>query len=428
MENPSGPFSNYFREQPSSEPGMPSMLNTNSGSKGALPSVPKQQSTLKIMMTSQPKICSGPKIRSGVVAFFVFLLSAVAPAASQSIITTMPKEDAKHEGTWLSWPHQYTYGKQYQNDVERTWIQMTRALVGGEKVHIIAYNSYERRRIRNKLARAKVNLNRVDFLIMKTNDAWIRDNGPLFVRDNNGKLKLTDWDFNGWGQDAPYGKDNTVPAGIAMQRKIPRVDLNKVVLEGGAIAVDGRGALIATRSSVLRNKRNPGMSEAQMESYLRKYLGITHTIWLNGSDGGNVDITDTHIDGVVHFANANTIVTMRHADLVYYGLTNNDVDTLYAAKNASGGSYQFKYLPLTARNVKTTWGRDLGYKGSYVNFYIANKVVQLMPSYNDPNDEVARKILQGIYGKSRRVIKIDVRNLYMNGGMVHCVTMQQPVA
>jgi agmatine deiminase len=101
-----------------------------------------------------------------------------------------------------------------------------------------------------------------------------------------------------------------------------------------------------------------------------------------------------------------------------------DINKLFAAKNISGTPYKFLKVPLTQNNVVTTSGINLGYKGSYVNYYIANEKV-LVPNYKDPNDVVANKIIQTLY-PTRTVVGIDVRNLYQNGGMVHCVTQQQP--
>ena len=86
--------------------------------------------------------------------------------------------------------------------------------------------------------------------------------------------------------------------------------------------------------------------------------------------------------------------------------------------------YNFLKIPLTKNNVSTTSGTNLGYKGSYINYYIANTKV-LVPNYNDPNDSIANDIIQTLY-PNRKVIGIDVRNLYENGGMIHCVTQQQP--
>lgn len=138
-----------------------------------------------------------------------------------------------------------------------------------------------------------------------------------------------------------------------------------------------------------------------------------------------IGITDQHIDGFARFGDPSTIVTMEQEDLLYYDVMQSDIDLLYAAKDKQGNSYSFLTVPLSQNNVVTTNGINLGYKGSYVNYYIANTKV-LVPNYNDPNDEVANGIIQSLY-PSRTVVGIDVRNLYENGGMVHCVTQQQPL-
>jgi agmatine deiminase len=117
---------------------------------------------------------------------------------------------------------------------------------------------------------------------------------------------------------------------------------------------------------------------------------------------------------------------MDSLDLIYWEVPPSDISTLYNAKDIKGNPYNFLYLPLTANNVVTTWGENLGYKGSYVNYYTGNTVV-LVPTYNDPNDAAAISILLTLYS-SRTVVGIDVRNLYSQGGMVHCVTQQQPVS
>jgi agmatine deiminase len=345
-----------------------------------------------------------------------------APVAIKS---RMPSEEELHEGTWLQWVHSYTYGRAYRNALEPTWVAMTRALVQSEKVHIIAYDATEVRRIQKLLTRSGIWSANVDFVIRRTDDVWVRDNGPIFVFDNDHELKITDWGFNGWGYDTPYSLDDTVPGGVANYLGTPRVDLNDVILEGGAIEVDGAGVMMATKSSTIQNGRNEGMSQTQFENALTENLGVTKFIWLNGRYGGQEDITDMHIDGFARFARDNTIVTMNTADLRYWGLSNADITRLNAATDINGTPYHFVRLPLTANNVRTTSGRNLGYKGSYVNFYSANTVV-LMPTYNDPNDAVALNLLQQLY-PNKTVVGIDVRNLYENGGMVHCVTQQQPL-
>ena len=353
-------------------------------------------------------------------------LGSLTAVTAQAQTYYMPDETAPHEGTWLTWPHSYTYGTTYRDRIEPTWIAMTKALVGGEKVHIIAYNATEQTRIRNKLQAAGVSLAKVTFVNRQNDDVWVRDNGPIFVYDANNQLKITDWGFNGWGYDASYSKDDTVPRGVETALGMARVDLNDIVLEGGAIEVDGRGVLMATRSSILEPARNPGLSQADAEAAMADNLGIAKFIWLDGAPGGKEDITDMHIDGFARFGTPDTIMTMSRSDLSYWGLSTADIDRLYRATDIDNAPYRFVQLPLTARDVVTSYGYNLRYKGSYVNYYVGNTVV-LMPEYKDPNDAVAKAILQAQY-PGRTVVGIDVRNLYRNGGMVHCVTQQQPAA
>lgn len=348
---------------------------------------------------------------------------------SRSVNTTssmfiMPDETQPHEGTWLQWPHHYQYGTTYRNRLDATWVNMTKALVLSEKVHIIAYNNTEKSRITKLLNTAKVPLTNVDFKIFQTNDVWVRDNGPIYVKDGNNAIHVQDWGFNGWGNKTPYTKCNIIPTSIANNQSLPLVNLNNtLVLEGGAFEIDGNGTFLATKSAIINSNRNPNKTQAQVEAILTQYLGVTKFIWLTGVP--NADLTDMHIDGFARFGNANTIVTMSQADLYYWEVPQADITKLYAATNISGTPYQFVILPLTKNNVKTAYGKSLGYKGSYANYYVANNRV-LVPTYSDPNDVVAIQKLQLLY-PTKTIVGIDCRNLYENGGMVHCVTQQQPL-
>ena len=358
----------------------------------------------------------------GIACLLIFIAILMTSAQAASV---MPSEDAPHEATWLAWVHHYTYGKAYRDALDPTWVAMTRALVNSEKVKIIVYNQSEKKRVTGLLRNAGVSLTNVRFYIRQTDDTWIRDNGPIFVYDTSNQLKITDWDFNGWGFDTPYALDNTVPISVANNLGLPRIDLNSITLEGGAIETDGNGMFMATRSSTLQNGRNPNLTQAQFETALTTNLGVTKFIWLNGIFGGQDDITDTHIDGFAKFAPNNKIVTMSNSSLSYWGLSSADINTLRAATNISNVPYTFVNLPLTANNVVTTSGENLGFKGSYVNYYVANTTV-LVPIYNDANDTSAMNAIGQLY-PTRTVVGIDVRNLYKEGGMVHCVTQQQPI-
>ena len=337
---------------------------------------------------------------------------------------SMPHEEAEHEGTWLQWPHNYTYGSGAE-DAEMSWVAMTDALTGGERVHIVAYNEFEVGHIIGLLQSADVDMLQVDFHVCPNDDFWVRDNGPIFVQNADGVWVILDWGFNGWGGDTPYELDDAVPASISDAIGLDAIDLSAMVLEGGAIEIDGNGTLMATRSSITQDDRNPDLTESEIEAYLSEYLGIEQFIWLDGQFGGSEDITDQHIDGFVKFVGSHTIVTMNNDDLEYWYVSASDRAIIDIAENVDGASYERVNLPLTQNQVQTTWGQNVGFRSTYVNYYVANDVV-LVPNYSDPMDSVANEIIQGLY-PNRVVVGINCQNILLWGGMVHCVTQQQPL-
>lgn len=339
---------------------------------------------------------------------------------SNMSIYSFPAEGKKHEGTWLSWPHQYTYGREHRDNVEGIWIEMVHDLHTGEKVHIIAYNETEKQRITNLLIDERINMTMIDFVIARSDDFWSRDIGPMFVYDENDVLTIINFAFDGWGKKTPYEYDDKIPVAVAKAKGYPIVTVPDFVLEGGAVELDGAGTLMTCKSSVVSKNRNPEMTVEQAEECLRKYLGATNFIWLEGVT--DKDITDAHIDGTARFYDDKTLLTVSKEEFfdLYEDILESDYEKLISAKNAKGEPYKIVELPLTSKNVE-----GLEYKGSYLNYYIGNEVI-LLPVYNDVNDEVAIGILSELY-EDREIIPIDVTNLYQHGGMLHCVTQQQPL-
>jgi len=127
----------------------------------------------------------------------VLLLSSVVLNA-QTIQYTMPGEGMQHEGTWLQWPHNFTYPPWHQDDNEPAFIEMVAALETGENVHIIVYDANEQTHVQQALTTASISLTNVDFYIHQNDDYWVRDNGPIFVYDANNDLTILDFGFNCW--------------------------------------------------------------------------------------------------------------------------------------------------------------------------------------------------------------------------------------
>jgi agmatine deiminase len=327
-------------------------------------------------------------------------------------VCTMPAEEEPHEGTWLQWPHDYGWDNRHIERLEESWIQITQALHTGERVHIIVYDLDEEQRVKSVLESRGLKMSQLDFYAWPTDDVWVRDNGPIFVFDQEQRLCIENWKFNGWGNMADSWFDDYIPIHVGNALNLPVISV-PMVNEGGSIEVDGRGTLMAKRSSIMNNNRNPGWTQSDAEAYFCRYLGVTHFIWLDGIKGG--DITDDHIDGTARFANSNTIVTSFRRDF----LRRSEYDTLKNAKDAHGTSYEMVHLPITTRKIA-----GVGDYGIYMNYYVGNEVV-VIPSFDDPNDVFAAETLKGLY-PNRRLVPVNMVELYKDGGMVHCVTQQQP--
>ena len=341
-------------------------------------------------------------------------------------------EEVTHEGTWLTWPHKYAYkqtyyfgedgidGEVYVELLEPIWIEITKALHTGETVHIIVYNEEEQNRIANLLQENDVDLMKIDFVIMETDDVWMRDTGPIFTLKDGKELVIANFVFDGYGnaiEPEYYAKDAQIAANIASQKGFGCVDID-MVLEGGSVEVDGNGTLIAAKSSVVGTERNTGMKVKEVETYLKKYYGVTNIIWIEGLK--NEDITDGHIDACVKFAEGNKLVTLPHDDFMWYcSETEKDWKTVTNAVNAEGVPYEIVEIPLTE-----TFYEELEDYGCYLNYYVGNEVV-LVPIYGDVNDQLAMDIIAELY-PTRKVVGINCMNLALFGGMVHCVTQQQP--
>ena len=324
---------------------------------------------------------------------------------------TMPAQDHVHEGTWLQWPHNHGWDKQHTQRYDRIWIEMTMALHTHEKVHLVVYDDHERKRVQSLLKSA--NQAQIDFCVAESDDVWIRDHGPFFCFNQVKKLVIIDWKFNGWGGKEDYKLSNGVPLIIGKHINMPVYSI-PMVNEGGSIEIDGRGTLLAKRSSILNRNRNPGWEQDDAERYFCRYLGVTNFIWLNGKKG--TDVTDDHVDGTARFAHGNTIVTFYRDDFE----DRKEYDCLVEAKDVNGKPYRMVHLPLSSKRI--TKLKDYGI---YTNFYVGNGVV-LVPNYNDPNDTVAMKILQQLY-PTRRIVGIECTDLYKDGGILNCVTQQQPL-
>ena len=343
----------------------------------------------------------------------------------------MPAEWEPHEGTWLQWPHDDTY-PDHQMRLEHLWLAMAQALHEHEAVHIIVPDERRQEQVYQQLAYYGFDLSAIELCVLPTNDVWARDSGPIFLVNDKGQLAATDWNFNGWGGRYPHDLDRTVPGGVAGHLSIPLFTA-PITAEGGGIEVNGQGTLLATLSSIVNLNRNPGKSREEIEEALRQYLGVTHFIWLTGKDG--MGDTDFHIDGAARFAGESTVLYSWTDDESHprYPYFRQHLRELEQAVTESGKPLTLVPVPVTKARVYKTIGASTAAPfelvpslGLYANYYVANHVV-LVPVYGDAHDAIAKAIIAEHY-PGRQVVGILAHMLAELGGMIHCVTQQQPAA
>jgi agmatine deiminase len=336
----------------------------------------------------------------------------------------MPAEWEPHLGTWFSWPRPdgISFPDKYET-VPPVYAALIRHLVEVEDVQINVWNAEMEASVRQILTEHHVPLARVSFHHFPAYEPWCRDHGPTFlVRDYNGRHEraIVDWGYNAWGgKYPPFDLDDAVPQRVAELRGLPLYSPG-IVMEGGSIDVNGRGALLTTESCLLNPNRNPQLDQNQIAQHLRNYLGVQHIIWLG--DGIVGDDTDGHVDDLARFVNATTIVTVVEEDIddVNYATLQDNLRRLRLARDQNGHLFRVVKLPMPGRIEHQ--GQRL--PASYANFYIANKIV-LVPTFRDRNDAKALEILQQEF-PHRKVVGVDSTELIWGLGSFHCISQQEP--
>lgn len=344
----------------------------------------------------------------------------------------MPAEWDRHEATWLAWPHNAEDWPGKFQPIPWLYAEIVRLIADHERVQLIVQDAKEESRAKSLLKRAGANLKRVSFYRWPTDRVWTRDSGPIFVRDDAGRVAITNWRFNAWAKYDDWHKDDLLPGRVAqtlnMQAWEPAIVLpegpRRLVLEGGSIDTNGRGVLLTTGECLLSEvqQRNPGVSREQMEQAFQDYLGIEQVIWLGRGVAG--DDTHGHVDDISRFVGLDTIVTAVEPDSsdANHEPLRENLERLKAARTRAGKQFTIVELPLPRPVVF----RGQRLPASYANFYVANGLV-LMPTFHDARDRVALQILSEVF-PDREVIGIHSVDLIWGLGALHCMTQQQPAA
>ena len=334
----------------------------------------------------------------------------------------LPAEWEPQSGVMLTWPHADT---DWADTLEQTLpvFQQIGVAISRDGILLsVCRDPAQQQAVEALLLAGGAVAQNLRFAIADNDDTWARDFGAISVLAGDSAL-LNDFQFDAWGGKFPAEADNRINRALAAQGCFGDTPLHTrtLVLEGGALETDGRGSLLATRSSVLDPQRNPGLSDADVEQQLRELLGIERFLWLD--NGGLLgDDTDAHVDVLARFADQQTII--------YSSAPEGDADhprlqamqrELESLRDAEGKPYRLRPLPFPGIHQDED-GRRL--PASYANFLITNQSV-LLPVYGVEQDQQAIEVLRECF-PGRRIVPVDCRPIIRQNGSLHCLTMQFP--
>ncbi|HTV85996.1 MAG TPA: agmatine deiminase family protein [Dyella sp.] len=332
----------------------------------------------------------------------------------------LPAEWEPQAAVLIAWPHAGTDWAERLDAVESTYVALAAAVTRFEPLIIVVADEALEGHVVAKLQQAEADLKRIRFVQLPYDDTWLRDSGPITLRDGD-RFQLTDFRFTGWGGKFGAEQDDAligglVEAGVFGNATHERIDW---ALEGGGIESDGQGTVLTTWRCLVQ--RHPEQSRDEMSAILRRSLHAERVLWL---DYGYLegDDTDAHIDTLARFAPGDRIVFQACGDPTdaHHDELHRMGDELAALRNAQGNPYTLYPLPW-AQPVMDE-GRRLA--ASYANYLIVNDAV-LVPAYGDRADDVASRII-GQAHPGRTVVQVPCRPLIWQNGSLHCITMQLP--
>jgi agmatine deiminase len=337
-----------------------------------------------------------------------------------------PAEWEQQQGVLLCFPHNGNDWPGKYEAIRWAFVEFIKKITAVETVVLIVANENLKNKVIEMLEQAHVPLSQVSFIIHKTNRSWMRDSGPIIVKNGTAR-KALNFNFNGWAKYGNHKLDRDVPLKVSNFLDIPLEQVTykgkPVVLEGGAIDVNGKGTLLTSEECLLHPNiqvRNEGFTREDYETIFKEYLGVKNVIWLG--DGIVGDDTHGHIDDLARFVNENTIITVVETnpkDKNYKPLQDN-LKRLQAAVLENGKKPTIVTLPMP----KPLDFGGLRLPASYANFLIINKTV-LVPTFNDSNDREALNIIANCF-PDREIIGISATDFIWGFGTLHCLSQQIP--
>jgi agmatine deiminase len=334
-----------------------------------------------------------------------------------------PAEWEPHRATWLSYPHADSFSwPGTLPAIFPYYHQFIREISKSERVCINIQDSGLLEMVKTELTLSGADLSKIDFFIHPTNDAWCRDHGPSFVVNSKADptRMVVSWKYNAWGEKYPHDLDEKIPGLIAKKLNLP-VIYPGIVMEGGAVDVNGNGTLLTTTSCLLNKNRNPLLKQAQIEDYLRDYFGVELILWLG--DGIDGDDTNGHIDDITRFFREDGVLAVVEHDKTdpNHKPLKDNLKLLKTMRELHGKQLDIAELPLPPPVVY----EGVRLPASYANFYLTNQSV-IVPTYRCKEDDKAMSVLEECF-PGRKVVGIDSMEIIWGLGSFHCLSQQEPL-
>ena len=337
----------------------------------------------------------------------------------------MPAEWEKQKSTLIGWPYNKKDWPGIFKNIPGVFAKIISKITESQEVKLLIKNSKSQNIIKKLLKANNANIRNVKFIICKTDRVWMRDTGPIFVKDKKNQNILLNWKFNGWAKYKNYKEDNKVILRIKNYYKgdviSPKFNKKLIVLEGGSIDVNGEGLLLTTKECLLSKiqQRNSCLKLKDYNHIFQKFFGAKKVIWLNKGIEG--DDTHGHVDDIARFVKSNK---------VFLAYENNKKDKNY--KNLNENFKILKKIKINSSHIKIKkipmprpiYINKVRVPASYLNFYILNKSV-LLPVFDDPKDKIVVKIFKKEF-KNRKIFPINCSELIWGFGAIHCLTQQEP--
>ena len=346
----------------------------------------------------------------------------------------MPSENQPHDQIWMAWPERSDNWRLGGRPAQAAFVAVAKAIAKTTNVTM----AVSRQQYKNARMLLPDHIRVVE---MRTDDAWMRDIGPCYVVNDQGERRGIDWHFNAWGGLVdglyfPWSNDDAVAYKIC-EMAADKSYRAPIVLEGGAIHVDGEGTLYTTEECLLHPSRNPQLSREQIAQVLADYLNIEKVIWL--PHGLFNDETNGHIDNLVHVIKPGEIVLTWCDDKndPQHEICSQALRYLASQVDAKGRQIIVHKLPMpgplfiTEAEASTidacdgmhrTAGERLA--ASYTNYLVTNRQI-VYPLLDDDLDAEIASLLGEFY-PGYTITGVPGREILLGGGNIHCITQQVP--